>query len=106
MSMTSRWVGVLAGAALVLAGCQQPTATTPAASQVQPQVEAPARGHADNPELQTLIEGARQEGQLNIMIGTSYDPAYYIDGFNKTYGLNLTARYTPVPNARAAVFQV
>jgi ABC-type Fe3+ transport system substrate-binding protein len=106
-------LSLLAGAALLLAACQQPAA--PAAPKAPPVAQAPAAPQpppasaapaATNPELQRLIDGARQEGQLNIVWSSTYDATAFVDGFNRAYGLNLNVRYTPVPNFRAAAFQV
>src|SRR5438477_2577464 len=99
----SRWFGSLPAAALLLAACQQPAAQTPAAPKEPPGAETTTENNA---ELQRLIEGARQEGQLNIVWSSTYDATAFVDGFNRAYGLNLNVRYTPVPNFRAAAFQV
>jgi ABC-type Fe3+ transport system substrate-binding protein len=109
-----RWLGPLAATLLFLAACQQPAAPAPAAPQppgAQAAVAAPRASPASapaaaSPELQRLIEGARQEGQLNIVWSSTYDATAFVDGFNRAYGLNLNVRYTPVPNFRAAAFQV
>jgi iron(III) transport system substrate-binding protein len=108
------WLGLLTASALVLAACQPAAAPAPAAP--KPPAGAPAAAAAPatpagapaaaNPGLQKLIEGARQEGQLNIVWSSTYDASAFVDGFNRAYGLNLNVRYTPVPNFRAAAFQV
>src|SRR5262245_43201071 len=103
MRRGSRWFGALAGVALLLAACQPPAAQPPAAPLAPPRTETTTVGNA---ELQRLIDGARQEGQLNILWSSTYDATAFVDGFNRAYGLNLNLRYTPVPNFRAAAFQV
>jgi ABC-type Fe3+ transport system substrate-binding protein len=63
------------------------------------------------PTLQSIIDGARQEGQLSIVTGegTLGNPMTpLIEGFNKYYGLNLDVRFTPgppMPNVVTAVVQ-
>jgi ABC-type Fe3+ transport system substrate-binding protein len=64
-----------------------------------------------SPALQSIIAGARQEGQLSIVTGegTLGKPMTpLIEGFNKYYGFNLDVRFTPgppMPNMVAAVVQ-
>src|SRR5262245_24491170 len=102
------WRGVLVGAALVVGACQQPAAMPPAAAPPAAPTGArqPEAGATNNAELQKLVDGARQEGQLNLVWSSTYDAMAFADGFNRAYGLNLNVRYTPVPNFRAAAFQV
>jgi ABC-type Fe3+ transport system substrate-binding protein len=52
--------------------------------------------------LQSLVEAARQEGQLNLVwsqnsFGGAEGVRRWMEGFNRYYGLNLTPRYTPGP---------
>jgi ABC-type Fe3+ transport system substrate-binding protein len=112
MSATRGWSGIVVGLALALAACQAPAAQTPAAQpaarapaapQAAPRAEAPAPANAD---LQKVIDAARQEGQLALSWSQTYDAAPFIDGFNRTYGLNLNVRFTPVSNFRSAIFQI
>ncbi|HEY1504481.1 MAG TPA: extracellular solute-binding protein [Stellaceae bacterium] len=52
------------------------------------------------PTLQSIVDGARQEGQLSIVTGegTLGNPmTALIDGFNKYYGFTLGVRFTPGP---------
>jgi ABC-type Fe3+ transport system substrate-binding protein len=87
-----RKIGILLVAALALAGIATAKAETKAS-------------------LQSIIDGARKEGQLSIVtgegtLGSPMTPL--IDGFNKYYGLNLDVRFTPgppMPNMVAAVIQ-
>jgi len=63
---------------------------------------APAAASA-SPALQGLIEGARREGQLNLVWGettaggTDGIPRM-AEGFNRLYGLNVDVRFTPGPS--------
>lgn len=102
------WWGVGAGAALVLAACQQPAAVPPAAAPPAAPTGArqPEARATDDAELRKLVDGARQEGQLNVVWSSTYDAMPFADGFNRAYGLNVNVRYTPVPNFRSAAFQV
>ncbi|HEY7062338.1 MAG TPA: ABC transporter substrate-binding protein [Chloroflexota bacterium] len=81
-----------------LAACA-PAPTTPAASPTA-SASAPA---APGDELQTLIDGARQEGQLVLVwsentAGGSEGIRRWTEGFNRLYGLNLTVQFTPGPS--------
>ncbi|HEY7065387.1 MAG TPA: ABC transporter substrate-binding protein [Chloroflexota bacterium] len=65
-------------------------------------VGAPAAAAA-SPAMQALIDGARREGQLNLVWGET--TAGGVDamprltaGFNRLYGLNLDVRFTPGPS--------
>jgi ABC-type Fe3+ transport system substrate-binding protein len=70
---------------------------------------AQAEVTANNATLSALIEGARKEGQLSIVVGegtlggsnSGLGPA-----FNKYYGLNLDVRFTPGPPMPNVVAQV
>lgn len=61
--------------------------------------------------LQSIVDGARQEGQLSIVVGEGTlggSDLGLAAGFNKYYGLNLDVRFTPgppMPNMVAAVVQ-
>lgn len=71
----------------------------------------PAPARADPaPTLQTILDGARQEGQLSIVVGegTLGDNSLLIAAFNKYYSLDLDVRFTPgppMPNMVATVIQ-
>ena len=64
-----------------------------------------------NDKLKAIIDGARQEGQLSIVVGegTIGGPnSGLAQGFNKYYGLNLDVRFTPgppMPNVAATIVQ-
>jgi ABC-type Fe3+ transport system substrate-binding protein len=54
------------------------------------------------PELQAIVEGARQEGQLTLIwgegtLGGSEGVQRIVDGLNRRYGLSLSAQFTPGP---------
>jgi ABC-type Fe3+ transport system substrate-binding protein len=71
---------------------------------------APARADA-SPTLQSIVDGARQEGQLSIVVGEGTlggSTAPLVAGFKKYYGLDLDVRFTPgppMPNMVATVIQ-
>ena len=53
-----------------------------------------------NDKLKAIIDGARQEGQLSIVVGEGTiggSDSGFAAGFNKYYGLNLDVRFTPGP---------
>ena len=86
--------------ALVTAACLLAPLTAPRA-------DVPA----DNKQLNALIDGARKEGQLSIVVGEGTlggSNSGLGAAFNKYYGLNLDVRFTPgppMPNVIAAVVQ-
>ncbi len=64
---------------------------------------------APAPTLQTIIDGARQEGRLSIVAGESIlggANARLIEAFNKYYGLSIDVRFTPGPPVPAMVATV
>src|SRR5579862_2445987 len=86
-------------AGLLLAGCgggatQRPlSSATPAASQTAANASAA-------PELQSLIDGARKEGQLNFVWGEGTEGGTngiqkLAAGYNKQYGLDVKVQFTP-----------
>src|SRR5262249_33557245 len=102
--------GIVAGVLGVLvAGA--PAASTPspqpqAAAQgapAQPAAAAPAGATAPSGTLQTLTEGARHEGQLDLIwgessIGGTAGVRRLADGFNRAYGLNVNVQFTLGPS--------
>ena len=71
-------------------------ASQPASSQAAP------ASSATSPELQRLIDAARQEGRLSFVwgegtLGGSQGIQRLADGFNRHYGLNIDVRFTPGP---------
>jgi ABC-type Fe3+ transport system substrate-binding protein len=70
---------------------------------------AHAQASADNPKLKALIDGARQEGQLSIVVGEGTlggSNSGLAAAFNKYYGFNLDVRFTPGPPMPNVVAQV
>jgi iron(III) transport system substrate-binding protein len=70
---------------------------------------ARAEAPADNPQLKAMIDGARQEGQLSIVVGEGTlggSNSGLGAAFNKYYGLNLDVRFTPGPPMPNVVAQV
>ncbi|HEY1504483.1 MAG TPA: extracellular solute-binding protein [Stellaceae bacterium] len=66
-------------------------------------------GKAAAATLQSVIDDARQEGQLSIVAGESIlggANARLIDAFNKYYGLSIDVRFTPGPPVPAMVATV
>jgi iron(III) transport system substrate-binding protein len=71
-------------------------AAAPAVAADAPATQAPAG-------LQSLIDAARQEGQLSLIwgegtMGGSDGVRKLAEGFNRAYGLNLQVQYTPGPS--------
>jgi len=103
------------GTLIVLAACGgnaagpagSPAASTAAASTPPGSAASAAPGQAASgaagPAMQQLIDGAKKEGQLDLVwgygnIGDSTGVGPFADGFNKTYGLNVKVNYTPGPD--------
>lgn len=92
-----RFCLALVTAALVVAsGCTASNASPPVPS-------APSSDPSSAGKLQVLIDGARQEGALNLVwgqdtIGGSDGLTQLAQGFNKTYGLNVQVQFTPGPS--------
>lgn len=79
-----------------------PSSAAPAAPAGAPAATGGAVPAAARDDLQALIAAARQEGQLNLVwsensFGGAEGVRRWIDGFNRLYGLELTARFTPGP---------
>lgn len=102
----ARWIGLLLLPALIAcAPSAGTTAPAPSGAAAAPAVAAPV---ATVPaplasELQALIEGARREGQLNLVwaesaLGGSQMAPRLAAGFNRLYGLNVNVQFTPGPN--------
>ncbi|HLH24240.1 MAG TPA: ABC transporter substrate-binding protein [Chloroflexota bacterium] len=81
---------------VALVACAAPAAPAPAA----PAGRATA-APAFPPALQALVDGARQEGRLEVT-SSAWDDAAHMrrlaDGFNKAYGLNLDVHLAVGPN--------
>ncbi|HEY7065868.1 MAG TPA: ABC transporter substrate-binding protein [Chloroflexota bacterium] len=114
MARSSRPCGALGGLVLtVLVACSAPapagpTAPAPAAPAAQapaPPANAPAAQAAAqppaSPALQALVDGARQEGRLEVT-SSAWDDAEHmqriVSGFNKAYGLSLDVHLAVGPN--------
>jgi ABC-type Fe3+ transport system substrate-binding protein len=70
---------------------------------------AHAQASADNPKLKAIIDGARHEGQLSIVVGEGTlggSNSGLAAAFNKYYGFNLDVRFTPGPPMPNVVAQV
>ncbi|HEY7065863.1 MAG TPA: extracellular solute-binding protein [Chloroflexota bacterium] len=83
------------------AGVLAPERASAAREVLSGQQAAPPAGPAAA-ALQALVDGARQEGQLNLVLtagvfGGDEGLQYLMEGFNRLYGLNLTVRTTPGP---------
>ncbi|HLY65265.1 MAG TPA: ABC transporter substrate-binding protein, partial [Chloroflexota bacterium] len=81
----------------LLAACGGTPASAPSA---QPGAASAPASAAANTELQTIIDGARKEGQLSLVFGEgTMGGTEAINqlavGFNKAYGLNLKIQFTP-----------
>ena len=64
---------------------------------------------ADNAKLKTIIDGARKEGQLSIVVGEGTiggSNSGLAAAFNKYYGFDLDVRFTPGPPMPNVVAQV
>jgi ABC-type Fe3+ transport system substrate-binding protein len=89
-------------------------AAKPAPAASQPAARPAATEPASSPgpdALAALVSAARQEGQLNLVwspnsFGGSEGVQRWIEGFNKLYGLNVTARFTPGPAPDEVVSRV
>jgi iron(III) transport system substrate-binding protein len=102
----STWLNVLLGALVLwaLGGCRPAASNTVAPSGAPastPSVQQPTP--ATNPELQALIDAARREGQLTFVwgegtFGGSEGIKRLVEGFNRTYGLNINVQFTPGPS--------
>src|SRR5829696_6591786 len=92
------WLAWLSPLALIaaLGACAPPAPARPAAEPAPP----PASAAAMSAELQAIVEGARQEGQLTLIwgegtLGGSEGVQRIADGLNRRYGLNLSVQFTP-----------
>jgi iron(III) transport system substrate-binding protein len=100
-------LGVIVGIGLLLAqgACAPAGSPSPAAPQnaVPPQAGGPAEATpARSPTLQALVDGARQEGRLDLIWGenTAGGPEgvrRWVQGLKALYGLNLDVQFTPGP---------
>ncbi len=83
-----------------------PSSSVPRADAARPSAQAaPAPTSPEpavSPELQAMIEGARQEGNLSFVwgstLGGNEGMRRHAEAFNKHYGLNLDVRFTPGPS--------
>jgi ABC-type Fe3+ transport system substrate-binding protein len=70
---------------------------------------AHAESSADNAPLKAIMDGARKEGQLSIVVGEGTlggSNSGLAAAFNKYYGFNLDVRFTPGPPMPNVVAQV
>src|SRR5215472_2768717 len=85
----------LLAASLLLAGL---VACAPPAASPSPAPAAPAAVAPGDP-LAAVIEAARREGQLNLVwtenVGSAEGIRRWIEGYNRTYGLQLAIQFTP-----------
>jgi ABC-type Fe3+ transport system substrate-binding protein len=104
----SRWLTPLIAACLAIlttCGPSSASSSSPARSSgaaPAPQAAASATSAA-SPELQALVDGARQEGSLSLVwgegtVGGTQGTRRLAERFNQHYGLNLDVRFTPGPN--------
>src|SRR5258706_15310272 len=97
-------------AALVMAGCGQAAADS--APRALAQIAQAASSPAAEGKLKEIIEAARKEGRLSLVLGEGTlgggGSARLAKGFNDYYGLKLDVRFTPgpaMPNMVATVIQ-
>jgi ABC-type Fe3+ transport system substrate-binding protein len=99
-------LGVFAGALACAPAAAPPAAPAPApapAGAAAPAASQPASAQAEqSPVLRALIDGARQEGALNLvwsdnLLGGPAGAQQLQDTLNRKYGLNLAVTYTPGP---------
>jgi ABC-type Fe3+ transport system substrate-binding protein len=87
---------------VTLVACAAPAAAPSGAGSSAPATAAqPAPAHP--PELQAVIDAARQEGVIELVWGDSVVGGRQgvnrlVEGLNRRYGLNLEARFTPGPS--------
>jgi ABC-type Fe3+ transport system substrate-binding protein len=91
-----------AGLLAACGGAATPISTPPGAAPAN-QTSAGAGAAAGQDTRQSLIDGARKEGQLNLVwgeqiLGGSQVIPQIVDAFNKHYGLNIKVQFTPGPN--------
>lgn len=98
MAGPSWWLGRIAPLALVVAlgACASPAPARPP-SEIAPAATEPSMVP---PELQAIVEGARQEGQLTLIwgegtLGGTQGVQRIAEGLNRRYGLNLDVQFTP-----------
>src|SRR5438270_6584879 len=92
----------LYAALLLIAACGPSAQRTPASGPSAAASSGPQLA-SDNARLQALIDGARQEGALDLVWSeATLNGAAGVDrlirAVNDYYGLNLTARFTPGPS--------
>jgi len=98
---------IVSSVALFAAACggtSAPGSPAAAASSAPTGSSAPptsVQASAASPALQAIIDGAKKEGEIDLvwptaLIGANVQP--YIDAFNKTYGLNTSVKFTPGPS--------
>ena len=105
-----QWGSLLSAVLFVALACA-PTVPQPAAPAGAPSAAssdpagsgAASSGLSGSPALQSLVDGARQEGSLSFVwgqgtLGGTEGIRRLADGFNKTYGLSLDVKFTPGPN--------
>jgi iron(III) transport system substrate-binding protein len=78
-------------------------ATAPAAGPAAASAPASVAAPAASPALQAIVEGARREGQLNLVWGETTAGGIegiprMAEGLNRRFGLNLDVRFTPGPS--------
>jgi len=115
MTTWTIWLSIVAPVLLV--ACTS-TASPPAPQQPSGSQSAPAQSGqaapartAQSEALQTLIEAARKEGQLNFVwgeasMGGGNGVRRMAESFNKAYGLNLNVQFTPGPSISQMVIRL
>ncbi len=114
--VTGGWLCALvacAPGAVAPAGAPSGAAPPAAAGQPAAPSASAAAPTAWSPEVQALIDAARQEGRLSFVwgegtLGGSQGIQRLAEGFNRYYGLNLEVRFTPgpaMPNVAARVIE-
>ena len=99
---TVHWGITLTIGLLFACACATPDATSaPTADSATP--AARARQAAPSGELQVIVDGARQEGALNLVWspnapGGAEGPRRIVDHLNQRYGLTIQVTFTPGPS--------
>src|SRR5262245_47188722 len=109
MAHRRAWFPVVSGVALlvVLGACAPATPAARPASSASAAADAPAASvpaAATSPALQRLIDAARQEGQVTIVMGAGTlggdaGMRRIAEGANRLYGPNTTVQFTPGPES-------
>jgi ABC-type Fe3+ transport system substrate-binding protein len=100
----------LAGWLLVAVACGPAAGPSGATGSAASATAAPRQSATDptaapalSPELRTIVDGARREGELNLVwgensLGGRKAIERWTEGLNRRYGLNLRVQFTPGPS--------